>query len=105
MGAVARDEPRGGVFTSRPAIQDEPPRDRRAGGVFGACDKMQGKMIPIQVPTRVVPASREALQLFPVDKLREYARDLGVPRGRSKKDTIENLVKSGKATVCASLGN
>jgi len=57
------------------------------------------------VKVRVVPASWEALEKFSHAELRAYAVDLGVKRGRCKDDTILNLLKSGKATLCASLGN
>lgn len=55
--------------------------------------------------TKVVPAGSEQLEKFSRDDLREYANDLGIETGRSKEDTIRNLIASGKATLCASLGN
>lgn len=59
----------------------------------------------VVITTKVVPASKEALEKFNRKDLREYAQDLGVEVGQNKSDTIDNLVKSGKATLCASLGN
>lgn len=59
----------------------------------------------IEIPTRVVPASREALEKFNHKDLRDYAKSLGIEPGRSKVDTIIFLMESGKATLCASLGN
>ena len=59
----------------------------------------------VVITTKVVPASAEALRKFSREDLRDYAESIGVERGRNKEDTIRNLVKSGKATLCASLGN
>lgn len=59
----------------------------------------------VVIPTRVVPASQSALDKFTRDHLRSYAKNIGVECGRSKQDTIRNLIASGKATLCASLGN
>ncbi len=59
----------------------------------------------IEISTRVVPASKEALEKFTRDDLRNYAKSLGVDQGQNKNDTIRNLIDSGKATLCASLGN
>lgn len=66
---------------------------------------MKGKWIPMTITTKVVPASKEALEKFTRQELRDYAKSLGVERGQDKEGTIRNLLKSGKATLCASLGN
>ena len=57
------------------------------------------------VEQQVVPAYAVQLWRFSLPALRAYAKALGVPVGRSKANVIENLVASGKATMCASLGN
>lgn len=59
----------------------------------------------IEIETKVVPASKEALEKFSRKALRDYADALEVPKGRSKEDTIQNLLDSGRATLCAALGN
>lgn len=59
----------------------------------------------IVIETRVVPATVDALMEFTRDDLRDYAETLDVDKGRNKSDTIRNLMASGKATLCASLGN
>ena len=59
----------------------------------------------MNITTKVVPASAEALKKFSRNDLRNYAESLGVEAGRNKGDTIRNLINSGKATLCASLGN
>ncbi len=56
-------------------------------------------------PVRVISALYTNLEEFSHDELREYAKRLEVQRGRSKRDTIENLLASGKATICATLGD
>lgn len=66
---------------------------------------MKGKWMCSVVKTRVIPASKEALEKFTRDELREYAEGLGIERGQDKDDTIRNLLASGKATLCASLGD
>lgn len=53
----------------------------------------------------VIPALREHLEKFSRDELRDYAEQLGVERGHKKSDVVENLVMSGKATLCVSLGD
>ncbi len=57
------------------------------------------------IKTKVIPASREALVEFSRDDLRDYAKSIGVKRGRDKDETILNLLASGHATLCASLGD
>lgn len=60
--------------------------------------------------TRVVPASDEALERFTKAELIAYAVDIGVADDRKvcrplpKQEIIDALVRSGKATLCASLG-
>ena len=55
--------------------------------------------------TKVIRATLTNLHAFTRKELREYAKDLGVDMGRNKKDVIINLIVSGRATICASLGN
>jgi hypothetical protein len=57
------------------------------------------------VQTKVVTASEFQLWNFNHADLKKYARDLGVPIGKTKLETIKNLMASHKATLCASLGN
>ena len=45
------------------------------------------------------------LDKYPHKELAEYARSIGVAVGKTKQETIDNLVRSGKATICAWLGN
>ncbi len=59
----------------------------------------------VEIPTRVVPASREALEKFSATNLKEYAKDICGKRARNKVEAIDLLVVSGRATLCASLGN
>jgi len=54
---------------------------------------------------RVIPATRELLEYFNRDELRDYARSLGLPQGGTKQEVIERLISSGHATVLASLGD
>lgn len=58
----------------------------------------------VEIETRIVSAQPEALIKFSREALGRYAESLGVERGRNKADTVANLMKSGKATLCASLG-
>ena len=58
----------------------------------------------VELPTKVVPASSEALEKFNYEDLRAYAESLGVETGSLKNVTIARLMVSGKATLCASLG-
>jgi len=66
---------------------------------------MTGKVQRREAEVKFVPASREALEMFSRDELRRYAESIGVDRGRSKQDTIDNLINSGKATLCATIGD
>ena len=66
---------------------------------------MKGNVTVREVPTRVVPATFEALAKFPAKELRNYAMCLGINPGPNKEQTIQALMESGKATLCASLGN
>ena len=60
----------------------------------------------VEITTRVIPAHLDGLEKFPVKDLRGYAKCLGLDvTGMSKDEICEALVASGKATVCASLGN
>jgi len=59
----------------------------------------------IPVETRIVPATRELLEHFSREELRDYARYFGLPQGGTKREIIERLVANGNATVLASLGN
>lgn len=56
----------------------------------------------VEITTRVVPASREALECFSLKDLQDYAVTLGLPRQRKKGSVIFSLL-SRKATLCASL--
>lgn len=49
-------------------------------------------------------SDKEILWMFTRQELREYAKDLGVNRGRDKSETINNLVTSGLARVTVRLG-
>ena len=59
----------------------------------------------VEITTRVVPASREALECFPLKDLREYAKALGVQHGRPTKKLIVDALLLSRATLCASLGD
>jgi hypothetical protein len=65
----------------------------------------------VEVTTRVVPASREALECFPLKDLRAYAQTFGIRPQPTKEQTIDALLHRGhrkdgcKATLCASLGD
>lgn len=50
------------------------------------------------------PGDKEILRQFTRQELREYAKVLGVKRGRDKSETINNLVASGLARVTVRLG-
>ena len=49
-------------------------------------------------------ATGEVLQRFNADELANYAKSIGVNPGKTKQDTIRNLVESGKASVTVTLG-
>lgn len=59
----------------------------------------------VEIPTRVVPARVEALEKFPAKALKDYAYGLGSRRTRTKAEAIDWLLASGRATLCASLGD
>ena len=59
----------------------------------------------VEIETKVIKADREALMSFSCRLLREYAYQLGIERGRNKEDVVNNLLESGRATLCASLGD
>lgn len=66
---------------------------------------MIGKVTARVVTTHVVTAHLDALEKFTRQELRDYAKSLGVERGQNKRDTIRNLLLSGKATLLAQLGD
>ncbi len=55
----------------------------------------------------VIPATPESLAKFPVKDLRSYARDLEIKFGpkTNKKRIVQRLFDSGRATLCATLGD
>ena len=57
------------------------------------------------IAPRVVPASREALLCFTMKDLRAYAKELGVRSSSSKWVLVDDILRSGKATLCAFLGD
>jgi len=59
----------------------------------------------VEITTRVVPASRAALVLFPLKDLRDYAKTLGVKPQPSRSALITAMLATKHATLCASLGN
>lgn len=59
----------------------------------------------IEIPTRVVPASLAALEKFLAKDLINYAEELCGQRARTKTEAVGLLVGSGRATLCASLGD
>jgi len=58
-----------------------------------------------EVETRVLPATLSNLTAFSAKELRLYADTLGLPKTRSKGETVAALVLSHKATILAQLGN
>lgn len=55
---------------------------------------------------RVIPATREMLDRFTAKELWGYAQSLGVySQFRTKDHVIGNLIASGRATICATLGD
>lgn len=65
----------------------------------------QEQIVYIAMTTKIVPATAEALRKFPKKDLESYAKRLGVPTGSNKEMTIDYLICSRKATLCASLGD
>lgn len=59
----------------------------------------------VTITQKVVPASCEALEKFSFHDLGEYAKAIGIGRCKTKKALISAMLKSGKATLCSSLGN
>jgi hypothetical protein len=55
--------------------------------------------------SQVIPATCRELECFARDELRDYAKSIGVEIGQNKEDIIANLIESGRATICATLGN
>lgn len=69
---------------------------------------MIGNVTVTQAQSVVIPCSHVTYATFAAfskDELRRYAKSIGVKIGRSKIDVIVNLVESGKASICATLGN
>jgi hypothetical protein len=66
---------------------------------------MIGKIEVRSCSNKVHPATRNMLECYPLKELKQYARSIGVKPGRTKDQTIHRLMVSGKATICASLGN
>ena len=65
-----------------------------------------GEISMTELTLRVVPATYSQLMAFSFNELKNYARALGVRvDGRSKAGTALNLMQSGKATLCATLGD
>lgn len=54
---------------------------------------------------KVFEATREHLMAFKHSELKNYAKSIGVGRGRTKDATVWALIQSGKATICVSLGD
>ncbi len=58
-----------------------------------------------EAPQKVVPAYMEQLMKFTHKDLKAYAKSLGVKCGTTKHTTCHVLMRSGKATLLASLGD
>ena len=58
----------------------------------------------VEVSHRVIRASYGNLIKFSYADLKAYAEGLGVEPHKRKHETVERLLASGKATLCASLG-
>lgn len=54
---------------------------------------------------KVFPATREMLLAYPHQELCQYAKSRGVKPGRTKAQTVDNLLRWGQATICGSLGD
>ena len=50
-----------------------------------------------ECPSAYVEPTAAQLNKFTREQLRKYAVELGVERGQNKRDTIANLIASGKA--------
>ena len=59
----------------------------------------------VEIPTQVVPASAEALEKFLARDLIRYAEEVCGQRAKTKARAIHLLIASGRATLCASLGD
>ena len=66
---------------------------------------MIGKVQVTSWSNRVHFATRNMLDCYPHRELKEYAMALGIEVGKTKDETIANLLRSNKATICGSLGN
>ena len=58
-----------------------------------------------ELKPRIIKAYRKDLSIFSLTELREYAKNLNVPIGKNREDVILHLMISGKATICATLGD
>lgn len=58
-----------------------------------------------EVSTRIVKATHITLRAFRHKELKRYAKSIGVSEGRFKRETVTNLMISGKATMLAQLGD
>lgn len=58
-----------------------------------------------ELKPRIIRAVNKDLEAFTLEELREYAKSLNLPIGGNKKDVILHLLHSGKATICATLGD
>lgn len=72
--------------------------------VDDAFDKMTGMHLKA-LEQAVFTPTREQLWKFSLKSLRDYAKDLDLPRGKTKSNIVQILIESGKATVCAVLGD
>ncbi len=67
---------------------------------------MKGKIMFIEITTRVVPATVQQLEMFPMKDLRDYAKVLGVDaKGANKSQLAHRIYLEARPTLCASLGN
>ena len=60
---------------------------------------------PIAIETRVIVPTREQLDAFSFAELKRYAEGIEIKPAKTKAETIERLLKTGKATLCANLGD
>lgn len=58
-----------------------------------------------ELKPKVIRAVNKDLEAFTREELREYAKTLDLPIGGNKKDVVLHLLHSGKATICATLGD
>jgi hypothetical protein len=67
--------------------------------------EVRSKFYPVVVETRVIIPTREQLDAFSFAELERYAEGIGVKPSKTKKETIDRLLESGKATILAQLGD